>query len=182
MLFPFEWNHPYSWRTNLRGVLPPPFWWCVPKGEDCEAAGANHVWYNQDDIFSACYHCRVLREGKLWLEARVARVKSIVIEDLEACDVEQTAAFNKYAVEPYLAPIVRYGKMESVVVVARNGSEIIYWEDIEGGFNLSPVDSNDQILEHWCNQDGLGVALNAWIDGRGQSGRFGPARAIDKLT
>jgi hypothetical protein len=35
---------------------------------------------------------------------------------------------------------------------------------------LSPVDSNDQILEHWCNQDGLGVALNAWIDGRGQSG------------
>jgi hypothetical protein len=68
MLFPFEWNHPYSWRTNLRGALPGPFWWWVPKGKDCEAVGADHVWYNQDDIFSACYHCRVVREGKLWLK------------------------------------------------------------------------------------------------------------------
>jgi hypothetical protein len=68
MLFPFEWNHPYSWRTNLRCALPIPFCGWVPKGKDCEAVGANHVWYNVDDTFSNCYHCRVEREGKLWLE------------------------------------------------------------------------------------------------------------------
>lgn len=109
----------------------------------------------------------------------VAEVRSIVVEDLKACDAEQMAAFNEYAVESYVASIVRYGRMESAVVVARKGNEVIYWEDVEEGFNVSPVDSNGQILEHWCNQDSLGFALNAWIEGKPQSGRFGPARAID---
>jgi hypothetical protein len=66
MLFPFYWNHPYSWRTNLRSALPRPLCWWIDKGQDCESVGANHVWYNQDDIHSACYHCRVVREGQLW--------------------------------------------------------------------------------------------------------------------
>lgn len=114
-----------------------------------------------------------------WQPATVEEVQHCVEEDLETCDAEQVAAFRRYAVEPYLAPIVRYGKMESVVVVARNGNEVIYWEDIEAGFNVSPVDSNGQILEHWCNQDELAFALNAWIEGRGQAGRFGPATAIE---
>jgi len=87
-------------------------------------------------------------------------------------------AFEKYAVTPYLAPILRYGKTESLVVVARNGSEVIYWEDVEGGFNVSPVDEDGQILEHWCNQDELGFALNTWIKGRGIPGKFGPAVPI----
>jgi hypothetical protein len=65
MLFLFQWNHPYSWRTNLRGALPPLCWW-IDKGKDCESVGANHVWYNQDDAHSACYHCSVVREGQLW--------------------------------------------------------------------------------------------------------------------
>ena len=25
-----------------------------------------HVWYNQDGVCSACYHCRVVREGQFW--------------------------------------------------------------------------------------------------------------------
>lgn len=116
---------------------------------------------------------------KEWQPATVAEVKSIVVEDLKACDAEQMAAFNEYAVEPYVAPIVRYGRMESVVVVAQNASEVIYWEDVEEGFNVSPVDSKGQILEHWCNQDSLGLALNAWIEGKGQSCRCGPARPIN---
>ncbi len=114
-----------------------------------------------------------------WQPATVEQVKNIVDEDLRACDGEQMAAFNRYAVEPYVASIVRNGKMESVVVVARKGDEVIYWEDVEDGFNISPVNSNGQILEHWCNHDELGFALNAWIKGRGQSARFGPATAID---
>ena len=66
IVFPFQWNHPYSWRTNLRCVLPRPVSWWVAKGKDCEQAGANHIWYNQDNISSACYHCHVIRPGKLW--------------------------------------------------------------------------------------------------------------------
>ena len=95
-----------------------------------------------------------------WQPATVDEVRQIVNRDLKACDARQLTAFEKYSVEPYIAPIVRYGKRECVVVVARKANEVIYWEDVEEGFNLSPVDAEGQILEHWCNQDELGLALN----------------------
>ncbi|HWF06468.1 MAG TPA: hypothetical protein VHA06_22450 [Candidatus Angelobacter sp.] len=110
-----------------------------------------------------------------WQSAAVEQLKLIVHGDLETCDAEQFAIFTRYAIEPYLAPIVRNGTIESVVVVARRENEVIYWEDVEEGFNVSPIDSNGQILEHWCNQDELGLALNAWIEGRGLATRVRPA-------
>ena len=110
-----------------------------------------------------------------WQPATIDEVRQIVNRDLKACDIKQVATFERYAVEPYVAPIVRYGKKESVIVVAQKSNEVIYWEDVEEGFNLSPIDWKGQILEHWCNQDELGFALNAWIEGRGIPGRFGPA-------
>jgi hypothetical protein len=114
-----------------------------------------------------------------WRPATIEEVKSIVEADLKDCDAEQMAAFDRYAVAPYAAPIVRYGKKESLIVVARRGKEVIYWEDVEDGFNISPVGPDGRILEHSCNQDELGVALNAWIEGRGRAGTLGPAVPID---
>jgi len=34
--------------------------------EDCEVIGERHRWYNLDGNRSACYHCRVVRNGQLW--------------------------------------------------------------------------------------------------------------------
>ena len=110
-----------------------------------------------------------------WQPATIAKVKEIVARDLKACDREQLAAFDKYRVAPFSAPIVRYRKRRSVVVVARNGDQVIDYEDIEDGFNVSPVSPDGWVLEHWCNQDKLGFALNAWIEGRGLWVRCGPA-------
>jgi len=109
----------------------------------------------------------------------VDAVKKIIEGDLKECDDEQVSAFKKYAVEPYAAPILRYGEMENAVVVARRGDEVIYWEDVEEGFNLSPVSPNGQILEHCCNQDELRFALNAWIEGRARPIRLGPSMPIE---
>jgi len=113
-----------------------------------------------------------------WHPATVDEVKKIVQDDLAECDEEQTLAYKEYAVEPYVAPILRYGQIENAVVVARRGDEVIYWEDVEEGFNLSPVSPDGQILEHWSNQDELRFALNAWIDGRTRTVRLGPATPI----
>jgi len=65
---PQYWGGPYRFRTFLRSNLP---WFIintgiVDKGIDCEAKGGKHEWYNQDNINSACYHCSVEKEGKLW--------------------------------------------------------------------------------------------------------------------
>jgi hypothetical protein len=112
--------------------------------------------------------------------ATIEQVNAIVTRDLTACDAEQLAVFNKYRVEPFSAPIVRYGQTESVVVVARNGEQVIYYEDVEEGFNVSPISPDGRILEHWCNQDELRFALNAWIDGRGLPSRLGPAVPVNE--
>ena len=113
-----------------------------------------------------------------WNPSTIAEVKQILQQDFAVCDAEQKAAFYRFAVELYAAPIVRYGRPESVIVVARRDNEVIYWEDVEEGFNVSPIDGNGTILEHWCNQDQLGHALNAWIEGRSLPGKFGPTHPI----
>jgi hypothetical protein len=59
---------PYRWRTALRRHLP---WFLIDlgiarKGRDCEAVGDEHEWYNVDDVSSGCYHCVVMKPGRLW--------------------------------------------------------------------------------------------------------------------
>jgi hypothetical protein len=66
-----------------------------------------------------------------WKPATINEVKDIVMADLRRCNADQVAVFRQYSVEPFLAPIERYGKEESVVVVARKSSEVIYWEDVK---------------------------------------------------
>ena len=105
-----------------------------------------------------------------WKPATLEAVKKIVDNDLASCDKDQVATFTKFAVEPYPAPILRDNKTETVIIVARKGDEVIYWEDVEEGFNLSPMAQDGRILQHACNQDNLALALNAWIDGRERPG------------
>jgi hypothetical protein len=70
--------------------------------------------------------------------------------------------------------------MGSVVVVARKGDEIVDWEDFEEGSNLSPVAPDGRVLEPWCNQDELKLALNGWIEGRGHGGKSVPLRQLNR--
>ena len=63
-------GHPYRWRTRIRRYLP---WFLIDlgladKGYDCESVGAEHSWYNIDNETSGCYHCHVIRQGRLWKE------------------------------------------------------------------------------------------------------------------
>lgn len=61
-------EHPYRWRTWIRAHLP---WFLINlgianKAEDCERVDAQHWWYNIDGQSSGCYHCGVVRPGRLW--------------------------------------------------------------------------------------------------------------------
>jgi hypothetical protein len=101
-----------------------------------------------------------------WRPATIADVKNILETDLAKCDDQQVATYRRYSVEPHFAPITRFGKIDKVVVVAENSGNAIYWEDVEEGFNISPLGPDGVILERWCSQDKLGHALNYWIEGR----------------
>jgi len=86
--------------------------------------------------------------GQVWHPATVEQVNKIVTEYLLSCDPERVSAFRRCAVPPHRAEIVRYGRTEEVVVVARKGDEVIYWEDVEEGFNVSPIAPDGRVLEH----------------------------------
>ena len=98
----------------------------------------------------------------IWKPATIEEVRQIVERDLASCSREQLSLFERYRIQPYVAPIVRSGNLESVVVIAQRGQEVIYWEDIEEGFEVSPLDSNGRILKIGCNQNDLRIALDAW--------------------
>ena len=114
-----------------------------------------------------------------WRPTTLKDLQNILAQDLEECDGEQREAFGRYRVVPSLFPIVRYGESEQVFVVARRSNEVIYWEDGEGGFNISPLDATGGIAQHWCNQDSLGTALNEWIEGRQSGTRLCPAEPLN---
>ncbi len=111
-----------------------------------------------------------------WRPATIEHVEQILKRDLAQCDAPQKDIYKKFAVSPFLAPISRYGQLESVVVVARNHDEVIYWEDVEEGFNVSHIQKDGRLAEHWCNQDELGLALNYWIEDRPHPARLAPSR------
>lgn len=46
-------NGKYRARTWLRGQLPAPLAFRIPKGRDC----GNHDWYRRDEHYADCYHC-----------------------------------------------------------------------------------------------------------------------------
>lgn len=98
-----------------------------------------------------------------WAPASIIEVMQRVKQDLSECSPDQAAAYAKYAVNPYRASIDRYGQREMVVVVARCHNQALYWEDVEEGFNVSPIGEDGTILEHGCNQDSLGQAISRWV-------------------
>ncbi len=83
-------------------------------------------------------------------------------EEWNDCSDKRKAIFEKYRVPLKKHPIERNGKTEHVFVVARKGNEVMYYEDVEEGFNISPISPDGKILEHGCNQDELKHALRHW--------------------
>lgn len=101
-----------------------------------------------------------------WSPATLDEINLILLNDLKECDEEQKRAFAAFKVAPFRASLTRHGQTEEVYVVAVKDGEAIYWEDVEEGFNVSRLSSDNSLLDHYCNQDPLGLALNSWIEGR----------------
>ena len=59
-------GHPHRLRTWLRVHTPNFASDFFPKAADCAKSGGWHRWYNQDELHSGCYHCKVITDGQLW--------------------------------------------------------------------------------------------------------------------
>jgi len=67
-------------------------------------------------------------------------------------------------------------------VVAIFGNLVLWYNDIEDGFNLSQYKNYGKINEYWCNQDELEEAMqniiNLFKDGYDASGKSSPPQSI----
>jgi hypothetical protein len=70
-------------------------------------------------------------------------------------------------------------------VVAVCGRRIIWYNDIEEGFNISPYQHYGKFEEYWCNQDSLQDTVKQLLAllkfGGGLLGHFGPPQNIDAV-
>jgi hypothetical protein len=67
-------------------------------------------------------------------------------------------------------------------VVAIIGSSVLWFNDIEDGFNQSFYTESGKIAEYWCNQDRLERAVQSVInlikDGYYSAGKSGPPQPV----
>jgi len=98
-----------------------------------------------------------------WQPISKTELEQIIKEELDQCTPEQKALFAKYKVDPYKASIIRNGTKEDLFIVAVRDAEVMYYEDVEEGFNFSLLNEDGSIKDHWCNQDELKHALLHWL-------------------
>ena len=99
---------------------------------------------------------------KNWEPITEAELEALIEEQLADCTPEQKSIFENYRVPLQKRSIVRNGKEERLFVVGIKDNEAMYYEDVEEGFNYSPLNKDGSIKEHWCNQDELKIALLHW--------------------
>ncbi|PKM42931.1 MAG: hypothetical protein CVV05_16455 [Gammaproteobacteria bacterium HGW-Gammaproteobacteria-1] len=98
-----------------------------------------------------------------WHPISQSSLERLIQAELTGFSEEQKEIFERFRVAPYKAPIQRCRKSEEVFVVAKNGTEVMYYEDVEESFNFSPVSEQGEILQSGWNQDELKYALWHWI-------------------
>jgi hypothetical protein len=116
----------------------------------------------------------------IWRPASRERVEAILEEHLRECTDTQRAQFDQIRIPSVVWSIERSGRTESVFVVGRVGDSLLFWEDIEEGFELAVPDDDGVLRQYGASQFDLshlmyrlhdGQGLTADSDGRSLRGR-----------
>lgn len=94
-----------------------------------------------------------------WQPASKDEVEKILEQQLKKCSDEQKTYFETIRVDLYPVKIFRYGPVEEVYVVAEKNSDVIYFEDVEDGFNISTINDKNELLKNGFEQFEIGHVL-----------------------
>jgi hypothetical protein len=86
----------------------------------------------------------------------------VVERDLARCSSDLSDFFTSIAFTPLRWRLSPWGDRDGGVwAIAKAGDRVVWYNDIEGGFNVSRFVTNGEIPadEYWCNQDDLCLAL-----------------------
>ncbi len=86
-------------------------------------------------------------------------------EQYSALDDDERRLFDRYRIDPWKAIIRRSEEAgdEPVLVVAQAKDGVLYFEDVEYGFNISTVDQSGRILTPGGSQNTLKEAVVTWF-------------------
>ena len=82
-------------------------------------------------------------------ESEVLRILEIEIAELRS---DHRRRFNDLRVPLRSVPVAGTDPPELVFIVAEVGNRVIYYEDVEEGFEVSSVNDGGEIPERGCNQ------------------------------
>ena len=74
-----------------------------------------------------------------WTPATSEDVALLIERDLLECPEDLGALFDLIRTPLHQVPIARFGNVEYVFVVAERNGVVVYYEDVEEGFNLSEL-------------------------------------------
>jgi hypothetical protein len=94
-----------------------------------------------------------------WQPISTEELDAIIAAQLADCSPEQRQFFDHCKIARHLAKIDRLGTTETVFVVARAGDLVLYYEDVEGGFNISSLRPDGSIASPGYEQWELRHAL-----------------------
>ncbi|MCW0377485.1 hypothetical protein NB697_000331 [Xanthomonas sacchari] len=95
-----------------------------------------------------------------WQPITVDELKALVSDQLPGCSPAQQTAFARYRVPFYSVPFQRIFGLEQALVVAELPSGLLYYEDVENGFEVGVLDADGILHDHGCNQLELTYALS----------------------
>jgi hypothetical protein len=98
-----------------------------------------------------------------WAPISADQLEALVSRELLRCSPEQRALFEAFRVPMRKESIDRHGAVETVYVVAQKGESVIYYEDVEEGFNLSLLGPRGEIAVQGFEQWELSHALSSWV-------------------
>lgn len=88
----------------------------------------------------------------MWQPISLTELQELVAKELQCCTRNQKEAFARFRIPFYQVPIHRFGNIERVWVVAKLPAGLLYYEDVEEGFELGGLDEDGALQDHGCNQ------------------------------
>jgi len=94
-----------------------------------------------------------------WQPISIDELERLVARQLLACTPEQQKAFAGYRVPFFPIPIARLGSIEQVLVVAKMPQGLLFFEDVEEGFQIAVPDERGVIQDYSTDQFDLSHVL-----------------------
>lgn len=100
-----------------------------------------------------------------WTPITRQDLENEIAKQLESLDPDEAKFFEAIRAPLQETPIIRFGKVEKAFVVARYKNKVVFYDDIEEGFEITKLNDKGDITECGANQFELKHVINQLRNG-----------------